>query len=150
MEKKNYVFTKDCQFRQQLILGLTGFISLVCILSVFYEHALWALLTSFIVIVVMFATNFLVAKLYRIQKKEQTVVIENIWRRMTYPIESLIEIRLVKFAFPYPFNPYVKFVFKDGKSFQGAIPLAAIVYFQPGIDQYLKELRDYWLSPDQP
>src|SRR6185312_14740260 len=146
MAEQNYVFTKDCRFRQQLTLGLTGFIALVRIVVVFFDHGLWAWITSLIVIAVMVAVNFMAAILYKVRKEGQTIVVENVWRRSTFPIESLIEIRLVKFILPYPFNPYVKFVFSNGKSYQGVIPLAAIVYLRPGIDQYLEGLREQWLA----
>lgn len=149
MAEPNYVFTKDCRFRQQLTLGLTGFVALVSIVVVFCDHNLWAWITSLIVIAVMVAVNFMAAILYKVRKEGQTIIVENVWRRMTYSVESLVEIRLVKFVIPYPFNPYVKFVFSDGKSFQGVIPLAAIVYLRPGINRYLEGLREQWLTPSR-
>lgn len=92
------------------------------------------------------AVNLMIAILYKVRKEGQTIIVENVWGRTTYSVEFLIEIRLVKFIIPYPFNPYVKFVFTNGKSYQGVIPLAAIVYLRPGINRYLEDLREQWLT----
>jgi hypothetical protein len=146
MPEQNYVFTKDCRFRQQLTLGSTGFIALVTIVDAFFDHSFWTWIASLILIAVMVAVNFLAAILYKIRKEGQTFVVENVWRRSVFPVESLVEIRLVKFILPYPFNPYVKFIFTNGKSYQGVIPLAAIVYLRTGIDRYLEDLREQWLA----
>ena len=146
MTEKNYVFTKDCRFRQQMTLGLTGFISLTTMLLAFYNQELRSWILAIIIVAVMIAVNFLAALLHQVRRDGQTVIVENIWYRTTYPIESLMEIRLMKFIFPYPFNPYIKFVFKDGKSFQGVIPLAMVVYLRTGIEKYLEDVRNQWLT----
>ena len=81
MTEQNYVFTKDCRFQQGMTLGLTGFIGLVSITVALCDHKLWIWILSIIVLIVIVATNLLVAKLYKVRKDGQTIVVENIWHR---------------------------------------------------------------------
>ena len=72
-------------------------------------------------------------------------MIENMWRDKTNPVEGQVEIRLLKFVVPYPFNPFVKFSFNDGKSFTGSIANPLFVYLRRGgISRYLDDVREQW------
>jgi len=145
MTEKNYVFTKYCRFRQQMVLVFSGFIMLIGSLSLLFNSGYSAWTTLAIVLIVSIAVNLLVATLYNVRKEGKNIVVENMWRRKTYSIEDLVEIRLLKFVVPYPFNPFVKFSFNDGKSFTGSIPNPLFVYLQRGgIRQYLENVREEW------
>jgi hypothetical protein len=111
----------------------------------FEKEDLWAWILNVFVAIVLIAVNLLVATLYKVEKNGKNITIENLWRRSTYPVEALAEIRLLKFVVPYPFNPFIKFTFNDGKSFTGSIPDAFFVYLRRGgIRQYLELLREQW------
>lgn len=131
-----------------MALVFSGMILLIGAITVFFEKGFWVWMSLAIVLVVLVATNLLVSTQYRVQKEGNQIVIENMWRRKTYDVGDLLEIRLVKFVIPYPFNPFVKFSFRDGKSFIGSIPRAFFIYFgRGGIGEYLDDLRQQWRLP---
>jgi hypothetical protein len=145
MSDKNYVFTKYCRFQQQMVLLFSGFIMLIGSLSLLFNRGYSAWTTLGIVLIGSIGVNLLGATLYKIRKEGNNVVIENMWRDKTYPVEALVEIRLLKFVIPYPFNPFVKFSFNDGKSFTGSIPNPLFVYLRRGgIRRYLKDVCEEW------
>jgi hypothetical protein len=145
MSDKNYVFTKYCRLRQQMVLVFSGLIVLLGLLSTLYDGGYWAWTTFAIVLIGMIAANLLGATLYKVRKEGNNVVIENLWREKSYPVEALVEIRSLKFVIPYPFNPFVKFSFNDGKTFTGSIPQPLIVYLRRGgIRRYLEDVGEEW------
>ena len=51
----------------------------------------------------------------------------------------------MKFVIPYPFNPFVKFSFNDGKTFTGSITHPLMVYLRRGgIRRYLENVYEHW------
>jgi len=152
MSEKNYVFTKYCRFQQQMTLVFSGLIVLLGLLSTLYNGGYSAWTTFVMVLIGTIAANLLGATLYKIRKEGNNVVIENMWRDKTYPVEGLVEIRLLKFVVPYPFNPFVKFSFNDGKSFTGSIANPLFVYLRRGasVDTWTMFANNgvpKWLSP---
>jgi hypothetical protein len=145
MSDKNYVFTKYCRLRQQMTLVFSGLIVLLGLLSTLYEGGYSAWTIFIVVLIGTVAANLLVATLYEVRKDGNNVVIENIWREKSYPVDALVEIRSLKFVIPYPFNPFVKFSFNDGKNFTGSISQPLMVYLRRGgLRGYLENVREEW------
>jgi hypothetical protein len=145
MGENVYTFTQNCRLRQQVTLVFTGLIMFIASLTLLFDRGVWAWTSMIVVSAGMIAMNFLLATLYNVRKEESLVLIENLWRKTNYPIEALLEVRSLKFVLPFPFNPYVKFIFSDGKSFIGMIPHPLIVYLRRGgIRQYLENVREQW------
>jgi hypothetical protein len=145
MGENIYIFTQNCRLRQQVTLVLTGLIMFIASLTLLFDRGIWAWTSLMVVSAGMIAVNFLLATLYNVRKDEVRVLIENLWRKRSYPIEALVEVRSLKFVLPFPLNPYVKFIFSDGRSFIGTIPHPLIVSLRRGgIRQYLENVREQW------
>ena len=130
-----------------MTLLFTGTIVVIGLITVIFENGFWIWMCMGILLIVTITTNFLLSRLYKVQKTEKNIIIENMWRERTYSNEALVEIRLIKFIIPYPFNPFVKFSFNDGKSFIGSMPDAFFVYLRSGgIQKYLENIREQWFS----
>jgi hypothetical protein len=147
MSKDKYVFTRYCLFQQYMTLVFTGLILLAGIVPLFFDHGFNAWTLTVIVVAALVATNLLVSTKYRVQKEGNEILIENIWRKRVYPIEALVEIRLVKFIIPYPLNPYVRLSFNDGRAFVGVIPNVLFIYMRRGgIGKYLEDVHRKWTA----
>jgi hypothetical protein len=147
MKESAYIFTRLYRFRQQMTLVFSVTILLFGLLSLLFDRGFWAWMSLTIVLLGLIATNLLASTLYKVQKEDKKTVVENMWRKKVYPIEALVEIRLLKFIVPYPFNPFVKFIFNDGKSFTGSISNALFIYLREGgIRRYLEKVRQQWVA----
>jgi hypothetical protein len=139
---KERIFTKNCKFRQQTTLFITGFMLFIFIIFLFTQFSSNTLILFFIDITVSFFINFLVGKLYEIEINFSDIYIENMWGKANLPLEQLDDIRLIHFMFYYPFNPYIKFVFKNGKSYSAISPNRLKNYLSTGrIDRYMINLK---------
>jgi hypothetical protein len=145
MSENKHVFTQYCRLQQQITLVFSGLFVLLGLLSALYDGGYWAWTTFILVLIGTAAVNLLVATLYKVRKEGNNVVIENMWREKSYPVEALVEIRSLKFVIPYPFNPFVKFSFNEGRAFTGSIPQPLMVYLRRGgIRRYLENIREEW------
>ncbi len=96
----------------------------------------------FIDLIVSFCINVLFGKLYEIKVNSTEIEIENNWSKVKISLEQLDDIRLIRFIFYYPINPYMKFVFKNGKAYTATIPNRGKKYLAPGgIEQYIADLK---------
>lgn len=145
MNKKAYVFSRNCLLGQQMTIVFSGLIVLIGFASVLFDRGFWAWTSLAVVLLGLIGTNLVAAKVFKVQKEGDSILIENMWRRKSYPVTDLAEIRLLRLAIPYPFSPYLKFTFKNGESYVGLIPHSFWVYVRHGgIRGYLEDVRKEW------
>lgn len=140
---ENFLFTKGCKVRQQVVLLCTAFLLLIFLLFLFVQYSYSMLLLVFIDAVITILLNLFIGRIYEIRVEEKAIIIENMWRKVRYPLEELMDIRLVHFAVPYPFNPYLKFVLKNNKVYVAIIPNRMKYYLSGGgIGRYISNLKE--------
>jgi hypothetical protein len=141
--EERFLFTKGCKVLQQVVLFCTAILLLIFLLFLFFQYSYSMLLLVFVCAAVTFFLNLFIGRIYEIRIEEKSIVIENMWRKAHYPLAELIDIRLVHFVVPYPFNPYLKFVLKNKEGYVGVIPNRMKYYLSGGgIGKYINNLKD--------
>jgi hypothetical protein len=141
MIARSLVFTNGCRIKQQATLVLMGFLLLVFLLFLLFQFSPAMLLLVVIAGGILVPLNIAFSRIYQIQVDGNKIAIENMWKRVGYSAEDVLQVRMVRFVCPYPFNPYIKFIFKDGNSYIGVIPNRLKYYLASGgIDRFLREI----------
>lgn len=139
---QNLWLSKRSKSIQQLILILSLFMVLVFLLFLFFQYSPYLLILLLISIIFSISLNFLFSRIYDVQIQNKKIIIKNLWKMISYPIEDLENIRLVRFIIPYPFNPYIVLDFNK-KKYIYVLPNRFSVYFlKGGIKQYLQNLKE--------
>jgi len=141
MEEK-VLFTNGCRAIQQIVLFCTILLFLVFFGFLLMEYSNYMLLLIFIDVIITIIINLLISRIYEIRIDSEKIRIENMWKKIDYPLNQLTDIRLVHFVIPYPFNPYLKFVLKNESAYIAVIPNRMKYYLSNGgIGRYLSTLK---------
>lgn len=86
--------------------------------------------------------NFFFRNFYDVKINSDSIVLENLWRTKDLPIKELIDIKPLYFIFPYPFNPYLKLLFKRHRQIYTKVSNPIIVHLSKGgLTAYIDSLK---------
>ena len=139
--RTEFLFAKGCKFDQQLLLLFSVVLLIINLFFLFFQYSDSTLILVALHLIVLIGLIFIIAKLHQIRISDNKILINNMWQKRQYPVEELVDIRLVHFVIPYPLNPYIKFVFKDGREYITAIPHPIKHYLFGGINGYINYLK---------
>ena len=144
MKKTTFVTIGNKTGQQKLIL-LSGFLFFIFLLFLIFEYSNAALFLLLIEISISLFVNRFFSKFYDLKIDNETVIVENIWEKKQFNLNEIIDITIFEFVFPYPFNPFIKFVLKNKKVVITKLQNASKIYLSKGgivfyIDNLKKDL----------
>jgi hypothetical protein len=140
---ESVLFTGKCIVAQQVVLFGTIFLFLVFLGFLFLEYSSYMLLLIFIDATITFFLNLFISKIYEVRIEQKNIIFKNMWKKVDYTLDEVMDIRLVHFVVPYPFNPYLKFVLKNKRGYVAIIPNRMRYYLSGGgINRYIGILKE--------
>jgi hypothetical protein len=147
IEAKPIFKTKAIKLGQQLFIIFSGLLIVIDLLFLIFSFSLSMLLLFSIHLCVTVFLNYSFGKIYSIKISNKIITIENTWRKINYPLDSLKNITVISFVFLYPFNPYLKFEFIDGRDFAAMVENRFKVYLaKGGMETYISNLKEILLT----
>lgn len=141
--KEKLFFTKEIKFSQQLFLLLTGLLIFTDLLFLTFNFSFNMLLVFSIHFFLTVFVNYIFNRIYSIKVENGVITIENMWRKTTCPLSDLIDIDLVRFVLPYPFNPFLKFELKSKTKVIAVLPNRIRIYLSDGgMSSYIANLKN--------
>ena len=141
--KENTFRTIGNKSSQLKLLLLSGFLFFIFLFFLFFEYSTTILFLLFIELAVSIFVNRFFSKFYDLKIENEVLIVENIWEKNQYNLRDLIDIRRFDFVFPYPYNPFLRFVFKDKKEIITKLQNAPKIYLSKGgIAFYISNLKN--------
>lgn len=132
---------------QKILLVISGVLSLFFLAFLFYEFSGWMFFLCLIELGMFIYVNYFYSKMYDLRIENDTITIENIWRKENHELSDLLDIRQFEFIFPYPFNPFLKFIFKNKKEIICQLQTATKINLtKGGMDFYVANLKKEFIS----
>ncbi len=137
-----YRLETSVKFRQLALLTLTSLNLVFCSFFLVFEFSGNTLFVFFMFLIMLTAFNYFAGKLLDTKLENNTITIENMWKKFTIPLDELLDIGSENTIIPYPLNPYIKFSFKGRKPIVIMIERPTRIYFsQGGINKYIADIK---------
>ena len=147
IKTKPIFITKSIKFRQEIAVIFSSLLLLVDLFFLIFRFSSSMLLIFFIQFLAVILFNYFISKIYRIKVLNETIIVSNMWRKIEYTLDELKDINIATIVFPILLNPYLKFKFKDGKSFKVIVLNRIKIYFSKGgMNAYVSGIKDILLK----
>lgn len=141
---------KQISFISKRIRGTQIIFVLVSILVIafdliflIFEYSSSILFISIISSFFIGIANYLQRNFYEVNIDNNNITIRNIWRKETFSLSDLIDVKQYSYPLPIPINPFLEFKVSGQKKIIAQLETPIGKYFtSDGITQYIQKLKE--------
>lgn len=128
----------------QVIFVLFSVVLIIAdLLFLMFDYSNEILLVVLITVCFIGVGNYIQNDFYEIDISDEIIVIQNVWRKKTFDLKDLLDIRKYNYPLPIPMDSFIEFKIKgQGKIISQVQPSLSDYVKIDGMNKYIQELRN--------